>query len=48
MRGVLACIGDGLIIAQNRGQGVVVMVERGCDAPHWSGLKGNSPDTSAS
>src|SRR5258707_9212979 len=29
MRGVLACIGDGLLIAQNRGQGVVVMVERG-------------------
>jgi hypothetical protein len=31
MRGVLACVGDGSIIAQNRGQGVVVMVERGCD-----------------
>src|SRR5260370_25688775 len=31
MRAVLACVGDGSIIAQNRGQGVIVMVERGCD-----------------
>src|SRR5258705_10556436 len=31
LRGLLACIGDGLLIAQNSGQGVVVMVERGCD-----------------
>jgi hypothetical protein len=31
MRGVLACVGDGSIIAQNSGQRVIVMVEGGCD-----------------
>ena len=31
MRDVLACVRDGLIIAQNSGHGVVVMVECGCD-----------------
>src|SRR5258708_13766510 len=31
MRRVLACIADGSIIAHNHGQGLVVMVERGCD-----------------
>ena len=31
MRCVLARVGDGSIIAQNRSQGAVVMVEAGCD-----------------